>query len=335
MIRAGANQRQAQGDIDALLKAQVFHWNQALIMVHRHHHIELADAAGRGPGPHEHRVRRKRAMNLQALLLRRRHRWRDDVELFAAKQAALAGMRVQAGHGNAGRATQQQRQSPVGDLEGLEQPLKADCIQGLAQRQMNAHQHDAQLLVGQHHAHWQLSNRTPLMRSCQGLQHLGVARVSVVGRSGQCQCRFVQWRGHQRGNFTAQGSLGRPDHALPGLAPGTGRHLTLQHQRRRFDHLQYRQAAWWQIQCLTRQRQQGHRQNRRTPGHLFSGATQRGRVACNKTAAGHLRGIAKGPGDDLGADASWIAHGDGNRAVYLGLHGRLPLAHAGLSMSMN
>lgn len=88
-------------------------------------------------------------------------------------------------------AAQQHRQGPVGDLEGLAQALKAHSIQSLAQRQMNARQNNAQFVVGQHHAYRQRSQRTPLVRSRQGLQHLGVARVGAVGQSGQCQCLFV------------------------------------------------------------------------------------------------------------------------------------------------
>ena len=40
VVRAGAHQRQAQRDIDALLHPQVFHGNQPLVVVHRHHHIK-------------------------------------------------------------------------------------------------------------------------------------------------------------------------------------------------------------------------------------------------------------------------------------------------------
>jgi large conductance mechanosensitive channel len=44
VVRAGAHQRQAQRDVDALLHAQVLDRDQALVVVHRHHHVELAGA---------------------------------------------------------------------------------------------------------------------------------------------------------------------------------------------------------------------------------------------------------------------------------------------------
>src|SRR5690606_18501084 len=54
VVRAGAHEGQAEGDVDALVDAAVLDRNEALVVVHRDHRIEAREAARL----HEHGVRR-------------------------------------------------------------------------------------------------------------------------------------------------------------------------------------------------------------------------------------------------------------------------------------
>ena len=67
-----------------------------MVMRHRHHRVELAT-----PGAHEDGVRRERALRIQPERPRIGDGRRNVIDLFAAKQAALARMRVEPRHRDA------------------------------------------------------------------------------------------------------------------------------------------------------------------------------------------------------------------------------------------
>ena len=147
-----------------------------MVVCHRHHQVELATARA-----HEHGVGCKGALGVDALGARRGDGGRNDLLLFAAEQAAFAGMRVEASHGDAQRLA-----ASIRDAQGLEHSSESHRVDRIAQREVDRHQHDAQLLVGQHHANRHAAG--------QGLQHLGVARIGDA-RGGQR--RLVQRRRDQ------------------------------------------------------------------------------------------------------------------------------------------
>ncbi len=110
MVRAGAHEGQAQGDVDAILNAQVLDGDQSLVVVHRHDSIELGGMVRAAARTHEHRVRRERALGIDAGGTGRLHRRSDDVCLLRAEQAPLPGMRIEPGHGDARPRAQYARQ---------------------------------------------------------------------------------------------------------------------------------------------------------------------------------------------------------------------------------
>ena len=101
VVGAGAHERQAERDVDAVLDAEILHRDQAVVVRHRDDDVELAGMAGGVAGAHEHRVGRERAARVDALGARRLHRRGDDAQLLVAEQAALAGVRIEPGDGDA------------------------------------------------------------------------------------------------------------------------------------------------------------------------------------------------------------------------------------------
>src|SRR5674476_1665422 len=96
MIRAGAHQRQAECDVNALFYAEVLHRDQALVVVHRHHRVKLAGLAAFAACAHENRIGCKRATDLQTMRASGSYGRRNDVNFFASKQSTLAGVWIQA-----------------------------------------------------------------------------------------------------------------------------------------------------------------------------------------------------------------------------------------------
>ena len=81
-------------------------------------------------------------------------------------------MRVQARHRDARLRLAPMRRRPVRDADRLQHRVESHGVDGATQRQVDRHQHRAQLLVGQHHAHrWDHA-----VSRAQRLQHLGVPR---------------------------------------------------------------------------------------------------------------------------------------------------------------
>ena len=85
MIRAGADQRQAQRDVHALRHAGVLDRYQPLVMVHRNHRIKLAGTAWRAACPHKYGVWREGAAYMQALSFGGCYRRGDDGLLLGAE----------------------------------------------------------------------------------------------------------------------------------------------------------------------------------------------------------------------------------------------------------
>ena len=82
----------------------------------------------------------------------------------------------------------------MGDAQGLQHGVESDRLDGLAQRQVDRHQHHAQLAIGQHHPHRRWRAAGGAARG-QRLQHLGVPGV----RHTRCgEGFFVDRRGDDR-----------------------------------------------------------------------------------------------------------------------------------------
>ena len=100
--------------------------------------------------------------------------------------------------------------------------LAGDGLDRVAQRHVDADQHGAQFVVGQHHAHRHVAPAaTPACARGLGLQQLGVARERHAGGG---QRLLVQRRGDERGDLAAQRGARGPDHRIRRDAAGRGAH---------------------------------------------------------------------------------------------------------------
>ena len=201
MVGAGAHKRQTQSHVDALLDTQVLDWDQAVVVGHGHHDVELSGVLSGVARAHEHGVGGERPAGIDAFAARRLHRWRNDAHFLIAEQTALARVRVQTGHRDARPHLAPSGCALMGNPNGAEHRIKGHRVDGAAQRQVDGHQHAAQLVVGQHHAHlW----RRLAGHGRQRLEHFGVTRKANA-RSGQRL--FVNWRGHNRRDFAVHRQL--------------------------------------------------------------------------------------------------------------------------------
>src|SRR5215831_11290438 len=96
VIDAGANEGQADRDVHATLDAEILHGDEALVVILRHDDVELTPAR-----PHEDRIAWPRPAGLDAGVAGGLDRRRDLVDVLAPEHAAFAGMRIEAGHGDA------------------------------------------------------------------------------------------------------------------------------------------------------------------------------------------------------------------------------------------
>jgi len=260
---------------------------------------------------HEHRVGRQRPHHGPAPAQTLGDGGGDHLDLLAAKQPPFARVRVQASHSDARRAPQAARQRFVRDLQGLQQVALRHGGQRVAQGHMDADQHGAQLIAGQHHAHGHVGQRNACVRSRLGLQQLGVAGVVHTRR---VQGFLVQRCRHQPGHLATQGRARGPHHALRCRPAGLRRDLAPGHRPRQAGQRQHRQATRRHVQRLHGRIDLRHRQlGLARPDDALRSAAQRSQVAHGETAAQQLRCVPECLGDDLGAYACRVSLGDGQR----------------------
>jgi len=84
VIDAGAQKRQADGDIDPLLDAEIFDGNQTLVVVLGHDDVEFALTR-----PHEDRVAGPRPAGVDSIAPRRLDGRPDRVDILTAEEAVL------------------------------------------------------------------------------------------------------------------------------------------------------------------------------------------------------------------------------------------------------
>ena len=96
MIGRGAHEGQPERDIDALLEGERLERHERLVVIHADRGV-----VARARALVEQRVGGMRTGNVKALGSRRRYCRSDDLDLLAAQPAVLAGMRVEARHGEA------------------------------------------------------------------------------------------------------------------------------------------------------------------------------------------------------------------------------------------
>ena len=223
---------------------------------------------------------------------------------LVAEQAALAGVRVEAGDGDARPRQAQAQRRRVGDADRLEHRVEGDRVDRLAQRQVDRHQHRAQLVVGQHHAH----------RRRAAARAASACSISVwPGYGTPAAASASLWIGAVT-IPPACALLHQPHRALDagGRGPAAAR---VDPAERRLDQvgrqaldLEHRQAVGRHVGELPRVVEPRHRQQ---PADDAGGAPHHGDIADDERAR-RLAALEQ-PGDDLRADAGGIAHGDRQR----------------------
>src|SRR5258708_9942002 len=92
VIDRGADEGQAERDVDAAAEARVLQHRQPLVVIHRQHAVGLAQALG-----HEQRIRGDRPLGVDARAGGARDGRRDHLDVLAPEAARLAAMLGQAG----------------------------------------------------------------------------------------------------------------------------------------------------------------------------------------------------------------------------------------------
>ena len=311
MVWAGTHQRQAQGHIHPLVQAQVLHRDQPLVVVHRHHHIKCAGFFWGAAGPHKYRVRRLGAFHVQALRPRDCNGGGNVLDLFAPHMACLARVGIEPSHRNARRPAQRLGERLVGDANGLQHMGGGNGVDRVAQGHMDADQHSAQRVVGQHHAHGHLLHGHPRMARRFGLQQLGMPG-EIYAR--QMQRLLVQRRGHHAVDFATQCRLRGPLHTGCCGAPRFCLHLPKRQRPRQAWQGPYRQAPWRHAQGVLRRIYHRDGQCALTgPLQQLRRSPQGCHVAHGKAAMHAVRRISKRLGDDFRPNTRRIALGDGQQ----------------------
>src|SRR5215472_14224984 len=134
MVDRGARKRQAQGDVDAFVEAAKLDRDVALIVVHRHDQVELAAA-----GPPEERVRRPGPAGFDALSTGFGDGRRDLALLLIAEEAAFAGVRVDAGHGDPRALEAKPADALVAQLDRPHNARARGRLDGALERSVRGH----------------------------------------------------------------------------------------------------------------------------------------------------------------------------------------------------
>ena len=98
----------------------------------------------------------------------------DEPFVLLAEDAVLPGVRVEPGHGDAGRAAEQPPADAVGQLDGPQHARLGDRLDGLAQRAVRADMDHPQRASQEQHPQ--------VAGGAQVGQHLGLARPRVPGQ---------------------------------------------------------------------------------------------------------------------------------------------------------
>ncbi len=173
--------RQAQGDVDCLLKACVLEHGQSLIVIHRQDCVEV-----------DQHLRQKcavggqRSTQIQSLGAQRENHRLDDLDFFTAKNAAFPCMRIQSQHRNPWLCDSELgAQCGMQNAQADGERLAADRIRDGTQGQVSGRQCHPQARAGKHHHD-----------ACAGLfgQQFGGA---AVGNSARIDAGFVDGAGDQ------------------------------------------------------------------------------------------------------------------------------------------
>jgi hypothetical protein len=128
VIDAGADEGQADGDVDAVFDPEVLDGDEALVVVLGHHGVE-----GSGAGSHEDGVGGPGSADVDAFAPRGFDGGGDDVQVLTAEQAVLPCVGIEAGDSDAGGGQAAAPQRAMGETDDVEYARGGDRIDRGAQ----------------------------------------------------------------------------------------------------------------------------------------------------------------------------------------------------------
>jgi hypothetical protein len=146
VIRTGANDGQADGEVDRLIEGQQFDRDQALVVVHGDHQVVLLCR-----GLSEDGVCGKWATYIHAMLLGHIDGGLNDALLFIAKSSIFRGVGVQAAHGDARLIDAQLSTSVMAKVDGVKHAADGQDISQLHQRHMGGGKDHIEFRGNEHH----------------------------------------------------------------------------------------------------------------------------------------------------------------------------------------
>jgi hypothetical protein len=146
VVHRGPHDGQAQGDVDGPAEGHQLDRYEALIVVAGDHRVELAVG-----GAAEHRVARNRVADVDAARAAALDHRREHFLLLVAQQAALAGVRIQAGQRQPRPRHPEAGQLGVREGDGRLQPLAGQQRGHVGQRHVHGGEHHRQAPRVEHH----------------------------------------------------------------------------------------------------------------------------------------------------------------------------------------
>ncbi len=224
----------------------------------------------------------------------------DHRDLLAPEQPAFAGMRIEAGDGDARLGHAQPARGIGGEADGAQLAGQRQQAGHGGERHVDRRQHDAQLVVEQHHAHVRAPGQFGQDFGMAGMGDAGrVQRLLVQGRGDQCAHPPLLRQSRAQQHGLVRGA------ACPRIEPA-GRQIVGQGRAGLHD----LDDAGGEPRLLRAvDRENGEVQRCR-------GTEQRGGVA-HHDAGRQALGRREQPGADLRPDSGRVAHADRDRC-----HGR-------------
>ena len=164
MVNRGADDGQAQGDVNRVMKMDQLNGNEPLVMVHGDHRIEFPFV-----GPMEKGVGRQWANYLKGLSLESPDHRLHELHFLAAEETLLTGMGVETGHPEAhGFQTKVAQEGFSGNVNRTEEQISGQDSRNLSQGMMDSRQRYPQARSCKHHDH--------LVGTREFLQEFGMTR---------------------------------------------------------------------------------------------------------------------------------------------------------------
>lgn len=149
MVHRGADEGQAEREVDGAVEGLALEHRQGLVVVHRQHRVVAGALRW-----HEGGVGGQRTEQVQAFGAQRLQHRHDGVDLLAPQVPAFAGVRIEPQHGDARRGEAELvAQLGMHDAQRAGEAVGGDRRRYRGQRQVRGGQGHAQFRAGQHHHH--------------------------------------------------------------------------------------------------------------------------------------------------------------------------------------